>query len=198
MIPHSCQYRNKMLNWGLSIWFLKLNKLYSSDQERKKNLEKKHVYFFIKASQLVIDSSHLNEHPSSTTTQKIEIKPPCMLSRFSEVIIKRKTFIKKVLTPPKNKQKKKQSAQPEYQRIFSVKTQDFLTGCDDFFLFGSWSIWMKVFVSHARLLGKILPSPPQISQYVKSAVGRLHNYIHACVLGLNNINISDCCRRPRM
>lgn len=195
MIPHSCQYRNKMLNWGLSIWFLKLNKLYSSDQERKKNLEKKHVYFFIKASQLVIDSSHLNEHPSSTTTQK-KIKPPCMLSRFSEVIIKRKTFIKKVLTPPKNKKKTECTARvPAHLQCQNTRFSDWMWR----FLFIWQLIDMNESVCQPRQTPREnSPSPPQISQYVKSAVGRLHNYIHACVLGLNNINISDCCRRPRM
>lgn len=54
-------------------------------RQGKKNWKRSHVYFFIKASQLVNNSSHENEHPST----KKKLKPFRVLLQFSEVIIKR-------------------------------------------------------------------------------------------------------------
>lgn len=52
-----------------------------------------------------------------------KLKPFCLFSQFSEVIIKR-NLVKRV--------RMNWSAQLEYQHIFSVKTQDLLTGFNNF------------------------------------------------------------------
>ena len=119
----------------------------------KEKLEKKQYLFLHQGITIGHWFQPLNEHPS-----KNKLKPSCLLSQFSEVIIKR-NLVKKLQTQ---------------ERVHSHSTNEFSVSKHNIFwldstlIFGSWSIWSwcEVFVSRARPLRKFFFAT-QISQYVK-------------------------------